>query len=278
MRPPARCVVTPSSPRFPSVSLRLATVLITITIRQPLSFAFGNGTVVATKKQHTQSRAIMGTHRAENDPLDHPQTEEPRIADSRQKLTKDDHGPGLPQSLLNLVWPGRAPPTAKPWTGDKRQATGRQGNRPHKNKPANAPPFTHPRIPPPHARPNQKNIVQTSRSPLRCPSCPHTPTLSQSLTSLQLLLFRPFSHSTRYIHGEIVSAPGAAFGAPTAASPPLANALGDSRLFPRLRWLGRKQQGLSSDTTDTTFGVLCALLRHSPSRSIGPHEATRHSQ
>lgn len=152
--------------------------------------------------------------------MDHPETEEPRIADSRQKLTKDDHGPGLPPSLWSgLVGAaGRAPPTAKPWTGDRQ----RERNWPHKNKPANAPPFTHPRIPPPHARPNQKNIVQTSRSPLRCPSRPHTLTLSQSLTSLQLLPFCPFDHSTRYILGEIVSAPGAALGAPTAASPPLA--------------------------------------------------------
>lgn len=137
--------------------------------------------------------------------MDHPETEEPRIADSRQKLTKDDHGPGLPPSLWSgLVGAaGRASPTAKPWTGDRQ----RERNWPHKNKPANAPPFTHPRIPPPHARPNQKNIVQTSRSPLRCPSRPHTLTLSQSLTSLQLLPFCPFDHSTRYILGEIVSAP-----------------------------------------------------------------------
>lgn len=177
----------------------------------------------------------MGTHRIEKG----------SSGSSRDGRTPDcgleakiDKGRSWPRPApVFVVWPGRAPPTAKPWTGDRRQA---ERNRPHKNKPANAPPFTHPRIPPPHARPNQKNIVQTSRSPLRCPSCPHTLTLSQSLTSLQLLLFRPFGHSTRYIHGDIVSAPGEALGAPTAASPPLANALGDSRLLPPLALAGPK--------------------------------------
>lgn len=198
--------------------------------------------------------------------MDHPETEEPRIADSRQKLTKDDHGPGLPPSLWSgLVGAaGRAPPTAKPWTGDRQ----RERNWPHKNKPANAPPFTHPRIPPPHARPNQKNIVQTSRSPLRCPSRPHTLTLSQSLTSLQLLPFCPFDHSTRYILGEIVSAPGAALGAPTAASPPLANALGDSRLFPPLALAGPKTTRSFERHNWHHRQCLCALLRRSPSRSV----------